>query len=184
MEEESASLFGVELSDDDIEAVSISDAELQVIYYVSGYCGHRVLKTVSCPHCVSTFVSDTPMPNVQRSSDFFNFINRGRLSSPSDQLFSFMCHVYSLFCCLKKSSQFDDFLRRSSPANDFLSFVEGHASFAENIQQPCSHDLYELWRRSVRCFFNCLARNLVRGMSKQFAPDFSRKIHKLRSNRL
>ena len=101
MEEESASLFGVELSDDDIEAVSISDAELQVIYYVSGYCGHRVLKTVSCPHCVSTFVSDTPMPNVQRSSDFFNFINRGRLSSSSDQLFFYVSCLFP-FLLFKK----------------------------------------------------------------------------------
>ena len=75
-DEEPTSSFDVELSDNDFEAAMISDAQLQVIYYVSGYCGHRVKKTVACSDCVSVFVSDNTMPNTgcPKSKNFFHLL--------------------------------------------------------------------------------------------------------------
>ena len=185
VEEDYTTSFDIELCEEDKKALTISDAELQVVYYVSGYCGHRVKKTISCTDCVSMFVSNNTMPNTEQSSEFFNFINRGKLDAPSDQLFSFLCDAYSLFCCLKSNScHFHAFLRRQSPVNDFISLVEKHVSFGTRNKPPCGNDIYKLWQRCVRSFFNCLARNMIRSMSNQTDQGASRKIHKLRSRKM
>ena len=191
-DDETTSAFEIDLPDDACESVSLSDSELQVIFYVSGFCGYRVKKNIKCPDCLSMFVSDTTMPTVQQQpSDFFHFINRGKLNAPSDQLFTFLCRVYSLFCCLKTSAHFSDFLRRAAPAKDFISLVEKYTCVYDLMTTPsCGHYCCQFWQQCIRSFFNCLSRNLIRGMSAAsnnmpaHKQSIARKIHKLRSKKM
>ena len=169
------------------DGITLSDNELQVVFYVSGYCGHRIKMSVTCDECVSCFVDEYVLPVVDVPTDFFNYINRGRLKAPTPRLFNFLCKVYTLFCLLKSSNKFDEFLRLRSPVNCFVSLVEERFFNDSYIckQYSCIHDLYVHWRRCVRTFFNCLSRNLVRNLQTQqnLTACSSKKIHKLRSSK-
>ena len=169
------------------DEISLSDNELQVVFYVSGYCGHRIKMSVSCDDCVSYFVGTDVLPEVEQPTEFFNLINRGRLKVPTPQLYNFLCKVYILFCLLKSSAKFKQFLRLRSPVNAFVSLVEEryfNDGYISDKANSCSHNLYVLWRRCVRTFFNCLSRNFVRSLQTQSDDGAcSKKIHKLRSSR-
>ena len=173
-------IFFIDVADDDIP---IDDNELQVIFYVSGYCAHSVTKRINCDECKTFFTTPDVMPCVDQPNDFFNFINRGRLKSPTAQLFTLLCHAYSLFSHLRSSHQFNDFLRLPSPVTTFITCVQEHYFYDLPFEGHCNHNLKAYWSRCVQVFFNCLSRNFIRSLQARPRVDVERKVFKLRSSK-
>ena len=91
-------IFDVDILDwPDWDTIELNEAEIQVEYYVSGYCAFRGVKMTYCEHCQDLFRSNQTMPHTDNRSTFFDIINRGRLRAPSNELFLIFCSCYSYF---------------------------------------------------------------------------------------
>ena len=178
-------IFDVDILDwPDWDTIELNEAEIQVVYYVSGYCAFRVVKMTYREHCQDLFRSNQTMPHTDNRSTFFDIINRGRLRAPSNELFLIFCSCYKLFCQLK-NSQFYNIIKLSNPAVKFRQCI------LERLKDSCyssfvckqNHDCWQIISRLVLSFFNTLARNFVRSKltNKEFSG--SKKIIKLTSKK-
>ena len=102
--------------------VDLEEEEVQVIYYVAGYCAKKA-KKIHCPSCQSLFISQNTMPSVNEKSKFFDIVNRGKLTAPSDQLFTVCCICYEFFCQLKSCPTFLHFVNLPNPASYFRDSI-------------------------------------------------------------
>jgi hypothetical protein len=165
-----------------VPPVVLEAEEIQIIYYVSGYCSKRAKEMTShCEDCKSLFLCSHEMPEIGDQSAFFEMINRGKLQAPSDQLFNIACIAYEVFCQLKRTDQFMNFLNSSNPATSFVNLI--HSKLPDlNVCFICrkGHECDLVLRRVLLAFFNTLSRNFVRNL--QIAkPSDHRNIAKLRS---
>lgn len=167
---------------EDCPMIDLDEEELQIVYFVSGYCG-KSAKFIECTSCRQLFISTYNMPVVNENSKFFTFINRGKLQAPSTNFFSLCCQLYELFCRLKLSPDFSRFLATSNAA---LSFVNHSMDFCDAIYGSCycslSHDCEHFFRRFIRSFFHTLSRNYVR-QNTCLVPSDSKKVKKLSSRK-
>lgn len=171
---------------DDLPDVQMIESELQIVYFISGYCAKRVVDDVKCTECINFFISRfTDLPTVEHPCDFFSNLNRGGLKAPADEIFILCCTAYEVFCKIKRSSKFEDFLRLDSPRDVFVVTVLNHMKTNNICHNICSanHDLESYFQKSISVFFNCLARNFLRAVSSTNILSDSRKICKLRSTR-
>ena len=53
-----------------LPAISASDSELQVVFYVSGYCANHAAKRISCGAFLSLILFETKLPSIDVLSDF------------------------------------------------------------------------------------------------------------------
>lgn len=108
---------------EDLPTVQLTESEIQIVYFVAGYCAKRVQNNVNCPDCLNFFITDGNIPLADHPSDFFTSVNRGGLKAPANQVFVICCTAYEIFCRIKQSNTFDDFLRRKSSRSAFVSTV-------------------------------------------------------------
>lgn len=160
----------------------MSEAELQIVYFVAGYCAKRLKGKLSCNSCKKIFVSDFNLPFADAPTEFFDSLNRGGLKAPGNELYILLCAAYEIFCKIKTSPQFDTFLRLKNPRDTYVSTV---MQFVEDKQFLCesNHDLKSLYRFSLLVFFNCLARNFLRNLCMNKSNVDEKKIRKLRSTK-
>ena len=169
-----------------LPAISASDSELQVVFYVSGYCANQVAKRISCGACLSLILSETKLPSTDVLSDFFDIVNRGGLKIPGGDVFILCRTAYEVFCRIKNSSSFNKFMALVCPRNTFVTTVISHVNKNCLVVSMCSasHDLYVHWRHVIATFFNCLVRNYLRSLNPKASTETNdRKIHKLRSTK-
>ena len=140
----------------DFSEVDIAESELQVIFYVAGYCAHNLIKRISCEECKSFIICDSNLPNIDGPTKFFEILNRGGLKCPANEIFLLCCTAYQIFCKIKCSSHFDEFLRLPSPRDTFVSTVMNCYEQKENetIVRICknNHNMYSIWRRVTSIF--------------------------------
>lgn len=165
----------------DFPEIDICESELQVIFYVSGYCASKLISHVKCDDCLRFLISNSTMAQIVQPTLFFDILNRGRLKCPGNELFIVCCKAYEIFCRIKKSVQFHIFLRLTSPRDTFVATV---VTNLENVPIFCSsnHDVTQIWNKCIVIFFNCLARNFLRSKKLNSVNDTTRKITKLRSS--
>ena len=46
--------------------IDISESELNIIFYVAGYCSNQVKSRVKCPNCLSIVLSESNLPSVDQ----------------------------------------------------------------------------------------------------------------------
>ena len=61
----------------------------QVVFFVAGYIGHNLKKKVNCETCKNWLTTSNVMPSIEAEnpSEYFVEINRGNLTSPSNDLY-------------------------------------------------------------------------------------------------
>ena len=173
---------------DDMPDVDVTDSELEVIFYVAGYCAHTLRNTVNCKDCFFLISSDSDMPIVDQPTSFFDFINRGKLKCPGNNVYLLCCFAYKIFCKIRRSSKFCLFLRLSSPRDSFVKTVlkclDDDSSCLLSFACRQNHDMEKMKCKILVTFFNCLVRNFLRSeYSKGNDELLSRKVAKLRSVR-
>lgn len=143
----------------DLPETEITESELQVIFYVGGYCAHNLRKRISCSSCKSLLISDSNLPSVDEPTRFFEILNRGGLKCPANEIFLLCCKAYDVFCRIKCSSKFEHFLRLKSPRDTFVSTVVNCVEENDTFVKACSlnYDMIPTWRKVLSTFFNCLA---------------------------
>ena len=157
---------------------SASDAN--VIFYVAGYLGRSVVRSTKCEHCKEVLISaDGDLDPLKldeelnyEASTFFNSINRGGLSKPSDFTFMLTVHCWRVFEEIKSSTDLlDSFLKSKRQQVLFCKIMErslGGVSlenmFASSSFCTKGHDLREF---IVRRFFNCVSKNLVKDITAE-----------------
>ena len=186
-----SSIVECEVSDDatpvqpfelsDLPETEITESELQVIFYVAGYCAHNLRKRISCMRCKSLIISDSNLPSVDEPTKFFEILNRGGLKCPANEIFLLCCTDYEVFCRIKCSSNFEQFLRLQSPRDTIVSTVLNCVEENDAIEKACPlNHMLSTWQKVLTAFFNCLARNFLRSYSSGVnVDDTSRKIYKL-----
>ena len=169
---------------DDLPSIQLKDSELQIVYFVAGYCSKRVQSRVKCTECLKLFICDSKLPVVDEPNDFFSSLNRGGLRAPANEVFVICYTAYEIFCRIKNSNKFVEFLRVSSPRSVFISTVFDYLIDNDMCVISCTlgHNLKDFVMTVISVFFNCLARNFVRSVAGRNASSDQKKIVKLRSS--
>ena len=167
--------------------MDLDEEELRVIYFVSGYCGNLEKSALKCAECYSHLLAGPHMTEADSENSFFRNINRGGLMAPSNVLYPVCCATYHIFCQLKTSQSFFDFMRCSSPVTSFVKMVvpviTNDAQI--NLSAVCNHDIMPIWQRIITHFFNTLAKNFTQNTSCLANPlSNRRKVTKLTANKL
>ncbi len=106
----------------------ISKNEQVVICYVAGYVTHSLLgKHVKCQDCESLFISTHELSSAEydgfEPTEFIKLLTRGKLKSPSNNLFVFCRCCYVLFVTIQSSPSWPDFLKLKSPSTVFKRLI-------------------------------------------------------------
>lgn len=178
---------------DAVLEMDISRNELAVICYVAGYIAQSLGKRAKCKECEKLFITNRDLPSADYSGEectsFIRLLTRGRLKSPSDDLFVFCRYCYAVFLTLQLSSSWIDFLKLKSPSKAFSNIcLEGirNSPISSILDSACSHD-HRFSDSASFCtsvFFNVLAKNFIQSVEKmKNKGQSSSKIRKLRSNK-
>ena len=172
-----------------------SSNDTAIVYYVSGAIARSIVRCNKCDHCREVLIANDelqPIELVQSMpysvTTFFDDINRGGLTRPSEYTFMTAVQCWRIFSMIKSSATL---------SSQFLSATEHRSLFSAivdradgNDQTPLVEDNYcfnghDVKLMIVKRLFNCLAKNLVRELSNsttQHQPDQTsrkRKIAKL-----
>ena len=181
IDEHDANVFDLDFSAD----FEMSEPELQIVYFVAGYCARRLTDKLHCEDCRGTIICDVNLPFADAPTDFFQSLNRGGLKAPGNELYILLCTAYEIFCKIKMSPHFDEFLRLKNPRDSYVSTVMCFVKEKNCVPNQCQsdHDLIPHFRRAVFVFFNCLARNFLRNLNFKTTKTDEKKIRKLRSTK-
>ena len=105
-----------------LDCVNVSQHELEVIFYVAGYCCNQESNHYVCKNCHSLLISNYCLIIVDRTTNFFDFFNRGKLKCPANSTLV-LCCTTKVFCSNKSSTLFNKFLRLRSPNDTFVITV-------------------------------------------------------------
>ena len=165
-----------------------SSNDSTIIYYVSGAVARSIVRCNKCDHCREALVTDDELPPIEfdqsmsyNVTTFFDNINRGGLTRPSEYTFMTAVQCWRVFSMIKSSA---------SLTSQFLSATEHRSLFSGIVDRAVSNDEIPLVEDNY-CFnghdikamivsrlFNCLAKNLVHELSNsatQQAEEMSRK---------
>lgn len=99
-------LFLEILDSDFLGEVDLNDPGL---LYITGYASFKVKQQLSCVSCQNFIVSNEESPN-----EYFDSLNRGGLTVPSDIVVNAGAHMYGIMNCLISEGYERDFLQSSS----------------------------------------------------------------------
>lgn len=173
------------------EIESMSEDNLSVIYYVSGYCGRSVSRSNKCIHCKSILLQSLSesldvSENELNSDRLFKMVDRGGLAIPSELCFTLSAYIYRYF---EQIVSDDDFLRKffviQNQQKTFISAVYKKMSVCDTSKQivktQCSSS-HEVFLFLCRSLFNCFMKNTLKRKFTVVTDDSNnRKIKKLRS---
>lgn len=173
------------LSKLDLNAVNITKSDLSIIYYISGYICHSIIKTLKCTSCQSLLITSSDAVNMLDSADdsvkmFLNQANRGGLTNPSDLCYNACCECWKLFSAITTNTEAKRiFLAAKFHRRLFMELLD--AIFNNNVQF-CAYSTCEFGHSCFAFialkFFNCMAKNLVKDLSVN-EHDTTRKLKKL-----
>ena len=175
-------------------------SDSNIIYYVSGAIARSVVSTTKCDHCRESLIvsgqlepldCDDNAPCSTAAADFLDTINRGGLAKPTEFVFLLSTHCWRVFEEIRTRPELRKQFLSTSPQRLLFSKIMERATYNQRFnsivfgQALCTaaHDLFDL---TVKRFFNCLAKNLVRDLTNE-ANRYSeplakrRKIAKLQS---
>lgn len=101
-----ASVFIHSLSPD---YLTKSKVDLSVLTYVSGYAAHTIGKTVNCNSCADLIRDNN---NIDVGNTYFDSLQRGGLSMPTDAVCETFQHVYAVF---------EDIIKNTASKNSFFN---------------------------------------------------------------
>lgn len=171
------------------QEAQLSKGELNIICYVAGYVGLSFLRRSPCDGCRVLLLDSGVLAmadlEVSDNTEFITLMTRGGLKSPSDLLFIICCWTYMVFCELRSSPRWMDFIRLPHPANTFVSLSRDAFSSSVHshlLDSVCAHGhtISAAFSRIALSFFNVLAKNYVRRTYKSCCSANS-KIRKLNS---
>lgn len=158
-----------------------TDADLSTVYYVGGAVARSAVRSTKCCHCKLELISsdedpldDSSIPS--SSTDFFDNVNRGGLSKPTEYTYSLSVLCWRVFEEIKSSSSLSPMLLNSTVQRDeFLNVID---RLPDNSLYDCpqqtldnyclkGHDVKKL---VVLRLFNCFAKNLVRSITTSACP--------------
>lgn len=173
------------------EIESISEDNLSVIYYVSGYCGRSVSRSNKCSECKSILLQTATesldvSENELNNDRLFKMVDRGGLAVPSEICFMLSAFIYRYF---EQIVCDDEFLRKffviQNQQKTFISAVYKRLAECDTskhmVETQCSssHKVYLFLCRSL---FNCFMKNTLKRKFSSVTDDSdNKKIKKLRS---
>lgn len=189
--------------------------EANAVFYVAGFIGFSLKrsKAVDCTACQVSMVykDEGPEPMIDGEAEegsedaahkrrFLDIINRGGLSTPTDQLYITCLYAQSCLDHIKKSpEEWANLLAMPNPGASFvLTFcekMEESEEVADMVNSDCvfGHKWSDHLPRIAQKMFNIMAQNVVaekadeirlnsRKRSSGKLTDVERKVTKLRSN--
>jgi len=172
-----------------------SSSDANIIYYVSGAIARSVVRSSKCDHCQEALVSTDKLEPLSydysmeyTASTFLDDINRGGLSRPTEYTFMSALHCWRVFSMIKSSPDLTSRFLSGTAHRSLFCKVTDRATHNDQLlvkDNYCfrGHDLKTL---VVRRFFNCIAKNLVRELTRKAnpqpdQPSKKRKLAKLQS---
>lgn len=167
---------------------SITNDDLTTLAYVCGAVVRSVCNTTKCKSCSLYLIDNQDSDNeLQVNSDvfkFFNQIDHGGLTKPTEFAWTVCLHSYKVFTELKNNKQlFDKFMLSK---NHMLLFEKITVRCLNEIDLITSYSNYcdfdhELNFLLCKSLFNCLSKNLVKTNSNVNYKSIQGKIKKLKS---
>lgn len=158
--------------------------DVSIIYYISGAIARSILPVTKCNDCKEALLDaggelkrlQYESVHVRNADTFPKDIDRGGLLKPCEYIFTLMMQCWSvcedikaspelkkqLICADNKRTLFVQIMDRVQDSNCQIKLIDN--------QYFCSagHDLKDL---TVKRFFNCVAKNLVKDMTSEAATD-------------
>lgn len=172
--------------------LTLSKNEQVIICYVAGYAAHSIVRNhVKCADCKSLFiVTDGELPSAEyegsEHTEFIQIMTRGKLKSPSNNLFLFCQCCYILFVTIQSSVLWPDFLKLKSPLSAFkrlLLHCIRSSQFSNLLSATCAnnHRFSLFASMCATIFFNVMAKNFVQSVRQKKVATAS-KVRKLQSS--
>ncbi len=175
---------------------SASDAN--TLFYISGYIGRSICRKTGCECCREAPVGcyNLELPEIDVAVSYvrnilFDSVNRGGLKTPSEFLFMLTVHCWTVYEEIRSNTALLKQFRASESHGSLFFKLMDRATCHDSVvpfglnSYMCTngHDLMLV----VKCFFNCVAKNLVKDMTTKANPQngpLSKrwKIDKLSSN--
>lgn len=162
------------------------DGDLNALYFVAGYIAHNL--STKCTDCSPMIKEGISMPELELDpgSCFFNIVNRGGLSRPTDRLFSLVCVTFRVYSQIKDHFElFQKLILYPLSTSLFVSvcqrLVLNSAEYCHLIKGQCAkgHEFLNISKHVFTSMFHIFSKNHVRNFCE---PKSSvTKIAKLQS---
>ena len=172
----------------------ISDTDLNVTYFVSGFIGRSISHRRRCSACKEILVQSGKQPELdvmkpEEHRQLFAIADRGGLAAPTEFCFAVTALSVQFYSAIAadisiKHKLFASKNQRYDFTIAIMNVMQAHSNFKNLVHQKCSagHQNFEM---IVKSTFNCFAINEMKrlNVSQDAPPTLScnRKIRKLTS---
>ena len=179
--------------------ITPSANDTNVIYYVSGYIARSIIRVTKCDECTEVLRESNVEPLIfdesmdYQSSEFFDAVNRGGLSRPTELTFLLVIHCWQVYEEIKLSKDLRSRLLTADSQRQLFCKVIERTTYSEQSALPLDHATvcskgHNLKMLIASRFFNCAAKNLVKDLTNKAENDIrqsskKRKIAKLTSSK-
>ena len=169
------------------EYIILPGSEESIVYYVAGYTGRSLIKSMKCISCdelVSTgkcnlvvnFEVDGNTNDLEKGAkdEILSLVNRGGLIKPSDLLFVTCVHAAAFFKYIKsKEYIFNILINASNPRSVFSSLfmkkIEDNDETAALLNNECPQIAMKI--------FNIVAKNFINERNDNIHKERKRKVN-------
>ena len=180
---DSETLVLIDTLESDMSDPELSDADSNVLYFVSGYISRGLLSKLKCTYCSELIAKSKNVPEIRFIgecsessltcySQLLNAINRGGLVTPSDMIFLATVQCWKLYSKILENSEAKDiFLSVSNQKKVFSAlycdFMLSSPEFISLCQSKCinGHDFKTHFKHISTVLFNCMCKNLMGTMN-------------------
>ena len=156
-----------------------TDSDKNVIFYIAGCFGRQISMSKNCDFCKKLLLDnesqsfevldESSLPtNAQSHLEYFEQVNRGGLSVPSELNFNFCCHAWSLYNSVRKFDYCSNLLfsPNVSSRSIFLDLMHLNLKDSEKtvfLVQKCSngHPFLDISQILTQKIFNLFSKNFV-----------------------
>lgn len=165
-------------------------ADMKVLYKVAGYVAKTIFNRNKCNSCHDMLIKCTPVQTDENHAsktsqqleveEFFESIDRGGLTKPSDMCYEIIWKAWSLMTDVLEL-KVEDFIKASDQLNLFLTLFSLSNEDDNRMQDFCMcENSHELLRPVLSCTFTCMIKNFLSEINERPDSD-ARKISKLQS---
>ena len=167
-----------------------STGDLNSIYYVAGYISHSIIKRNKCESCTSILsdgndslsVSMINFDDDTSSQLFYNIMNRGGLSKPSENTFDVCVSSFKLFSTIFKNDETKKLLLSSQNHVSVFHEIVSYFVCSSMIITHCENG-HNILKAIITSMCKCMYKNFVKECSI-ISIDKTKKLANIKENKL
>lgn len=148
-------------------SVDITDSDIRIIMYVSGYAVKKIAKVITCNGCKTYFESDKTNLFELDHCEYLVNLDRGGLKYPSELITNIGICAYQIFQVLISQQYEENFLKYENQKYVLVLLILERTELEDVSECSCGKNLFEYFEKVAVIWANILLNNYTKNINNE-----------------